>query len=88
VRQKLWVQVLADVLNLPLEVSREEESSGWGAALLGGLAAGVYRDYGEVKARAIGVRGRVEPAQEDIYPQTYRRFKEAYRRLEGLGGQA
>jgi len=87
-RQRLWVQVLADVLNLPLEVSKEEESSGWGAALLGGLAGGVYRGYDEVKVQAIGVRGRVEPVREDIYLQTYRQFKEAYRRLEGLGGQA
>jgi len=49
-RSDVWVQIKADVLGRPLRVLDIQESVALGAALLGGLAAGVYRDLAEAAA--------------------------------------
>jgi xylulokinase len=38
---KLWQQILADVLNMPVTLGATEHASGRGAALLGAVAAGI-----------------------------------------------
>lgn len=43
-RMRLWVQIKADVLDRPLQLLTLDESVALGAALLGGIAGGVYRD--------------------------------------------
>jgi xylulokinase len=50
VRSDVWVQIKADVLGRPLRVLDMQESVALGAALLGGLAAGVYQDLAEAAA--------------------------------------
>jgi len=50
VRSDVWVQIKADVLGRPLCVLDIQESVALGAALLGGLAAGVYHDLAEAAA--------------------------------------
>jgi xylulokinase len=49
-RSGVWVQIKADVLGRPLRVLDIQESVALGAALLGGLAAGVYHDLAEAAA--------------------------------------
>ena len=43
-RSDLWLEILASVLDLPLERTAVEEGAAYGAALLGGVAAGVFAD--------------------------------------------
>ena len=43
-RSRLWLEIVASVLGLPLELTVVEEGSAYGAALLGGVAAGVWPD--------------------------------------------
>jgi sugar (pentulose or hexulose) kinase len=38
---KLWQQIIADVLNMPVTLGATEHASGRGAALLGAVAAGM-----------------------------------------------
>ncbi len=54
-RGGLWLSILASVLGLPLETTAAEEGSAYGAALLGGVAGGVFADVHEAVARCVRV---------------------------------
>jgi xylulokinase len=60
-RSALWVQIKADVLGRPLHVLNVEESVALGAAMLAGLAAGIYHDEAEAVARLRHDEHIVEP---------------------------
>jgi len=83
-RSRLWLEIVASVLRIPLELTTVEEGSAFGAALLGGVAAGVYSDVHEAVARAVRVRETVEPnpAWTETYDEGYVRYRRLYPALE------
>ena len=50
-RSELWLKIVASVLELPVERVAVEEGAAYGAALLGGVAGGVFTDPAEAAAR-------------------------------------
>jgi xylulokinase len=76
----LWVQIKADVLGRPLHVLDLKESSALGAALLAGLAAGLFRHEAEALA---GLRhGMRLFAPDERNAALYERcYREVYLRL-------
>jgi xylulokinase len=85
-RSRLWLEIVASVLGLPLELTAVEEGAAYGAALLGGVAAGVFADVHEAVAACVRVRDRVEPndAWRGAYEAGYARFRSLYPALEPL----
>lgn len=85
-RSGLWLEIVASVLGLPLELTAVEEGAAFGAALLGGLAAGVFADVEEAVASCISVRGRVEPNSDwrETYERGYAHFRTLYPALRPL----
>jgi xylulokinase len=81
-RSALWLRIAASVLQLPLERMESEEGSAYGAALLAGVRAGVFRDAREAVAACVRVRERVEP--EWSYEDAYARFRLLYPSLQQL----
>ena len=79
-RSDLWLRIVASVLDLPLERTAAEEGAAYGAALLGGVAAGVFADVHEAVAATVRVTGTVEPepAWRETYEAGYARFRELY----------
>jgi xylulokinase len=79
-RSDLWTRIVASVLGLPLERTAVEEGAAYGAALLGGVAAGVFADVHEAVAACVHVRETVEPVAEwaDAYGEGYARFRGLY----------
>jgi xylulokinase len=86
VRSRLWLEIVASVLGLPLELTAVEEGAAYGAALLGGVAAGVFSDVHEAVAACVRVRDRIEPNQawREAYEAGYARFRALYPALEPL----
>jgi xylulokinase len=87
-RSELWLRIVASVLGIPLERTAVEEGAAYGAALLGGIAAGTFADAHEAVAACVRVRDTVEPDPEwqRVYDEGYTRFRSLYpalRRLEG-----
>ncbi len=74
------------MLDLPLELTAVEEGSAYGAALLGGVAAGVWADPAEAVAACVRVSERIEPNEEwrAAYDEQYARFRLLYPQLEPL----
>jgi xylulokinase len=85
-RSELWLRIVASVLDLPLERTAAEEGAAYGAALLGGVAAGVFSGPEEAVARCVRVRDRIEPdpAWRDEYAELYARFRRLYPALRPL----
>ncbi|HEY7207242.1 MAG TPA: xylulokinase [Gaiellaceae bacterium] len=85
-RSRLWLRIVASVLGLPLEGTAVEEGAAFGAALLGGVAAGRFTDLGEAVAACVRVRDTVEPepAWADAYEAGYARFRKLYPQLRAL----
>ena len=78
-RNELWLQIVASVLELPQERVAVEEGAAYGAALLGGVAGGVFADPAEAVRACVRPRGRVDPVPEWIEP--YREQRERFRAL-------
>jgi xylulokinase len=78
-RSELWLRIVASVLELPVERLAVEEGAAYGAALLGGVAGGVWADAGEAVSACVRPHGRVDPVPGWIEP--YRERRERFRAL-------
>jgi xylulokinase len=85
-RSALWRRVVASALRLPIELTVSEEGSAFGAALLGGVAAGAFDTCPDAVERCVRVREVVEPdpAWADAYDEAYPRFRALYPALAAL----
>jgi xylulokinase len=86
-RSELWLKIVASVLGIPIERTAVEEGAAYGAALLGGVAGGVFADAREAVEACVRIRDAIEPdpAWQQAYEHGYRRFRSLYpalRRLE------
>jgi xylulokinase len=79
-RGRLWLEIVASILDVPLELTAVEEGSAYGAALLGGVAGGVFPDVRAAVARCVRVRDTVEPnpAWQAVYEEGYERYRRLY----------
>jgi xylulokinase len=64
---------VASVLELELELLAVDAGAAFGAALLGGVAAGVYASPAEAVAAAVRTTSRVEPVESWV--KTYRELQ-------------
>ena len=78
-RSDEWLRIVASVLELPVERLAVEEGAAYGAALLGGVAGGVWADAQEAVSACVRPRGRVEP--EPAWVEAYRGQRERFRAL-------
>jgi xylulokinase len=85
-RSDLWLKIVASVLRLPLERMENEDGSAFGAALLGGVRAGVFASVEEAVAACVRPRETIEPdpAWADVYDSGYERFRALYPALRPL----
>ena len=82
---KVWVQIFADVLQIPVDVVADKELGAQGAAMAAGIAAGIYEDYPDAIARTVVITDTVYPRPE--YKEVYEKKYSAYRKvIEGLAG--
>ena len=78
-RSRLWLEILASVLELPLQRTAADEGASFGAALLGGVAAGVFADVHDAVAACVRPGEVVEPVAGWIEP--YREARERFMAL-------
>jgi len=85
-RSEHWLRIVASVLGLPIRRTATDEGSAYGAALLGGVAAGVFRDVHEAVATCVRLVDAAEPDPEwsAAYEHGYRRFGLLYPALRPL----
>ena len=86
-RSALWNQIQADVYGRPVETLEVGESTGLGAALLGGVGAGVFQSIEEGVDAMVRVSGCIEPdpARHRRYEEMYDAYVKAYEGLAKSG---
>jgi xylulokinase len=78
-RNELWLQIVASVLEMPVERLAVEEGAAYGAALLGGVAGGVFGSPAEAVSACVRPVGGIDPVSGWIEP--YRELRERFRAL-------
>lgn len=78
-KSSLWRQILADVLGAELVTVNTTEGAAYGAALLAGVAAGVWPNVDAACAQTISVGDRISPGARSV--ETYQLVYEHYRNL-------
>lgn len=86
-KSHLWNQIQADVYGRPVQTLKVGESTVLGAALLGGVGAGVFDSVEDGVAAMIQVTGQIEPNLQNhaIYEDMYQAYTKAYEGLAGSG---
>jgi xylulokinase len=87
-RSELWLQIVASVLELALERVAVDEGAAFGAAILGGVAAGVWADVSGGVAATVRPGERIEPVEEwvAVYRERRQRYRALYPALREASG--
>lgn len=85
-RSALWKTIIANSLNLRLDVVACEEGPSYGGAILAAVGCGEYRSVEEASDAIVKVIDTVEPDAELVkrYEERYQRFKQIYPRVKEL----
>jgi xylulokinase len=79
-RSDLWLRIVASVLEIPLQRVAVQEGAAYGAALLAGVAGGVFADPREAVAACVAPGEVIEPdpAWAAVYAEGRERFRALY----------
>ena len=85
-KSPLWKKIIANVLNLKVDVIESEEGPAMGGAMLAAVACGEYTNVEEAAAKIVKVVDTVEPTPELVekYEARYQQFKEIYPACKAL----
>ena len=88
-RSPLWSQIKADVTKRPVYTMQNEEAACLGAAMLAGVAAGIYPDLEKAVSSMVALKDKLVPnaANSVPYDEAYRRYTGLYESLLGLFGK-
>lgn len=85
-KSRVWTQMFADILGLPVETVDVNETGALGCAIAAATAVGAYENI-DAAARAmcpVGARFEPDPAAHTHYERRYRLYKRAIECLDGL----
>lgn len=79
-KSPLWKKIIANVLNLKVDVIESEEGPGYGGAMLAAVACGEYASVEEIAAKLVKVVDTIEPdaCLAAKYEERYQQFKQIY----------
>jgi xylulokinase len=79
-KSPMWRQMQADVYGAEVATLAAEEGPAYGAALLAGVAAGVFADVYEAVDRCVAVTGTTAPNAADVaaYERVYAVYRDTY----------
>ena len=83
-KSPLWRQILADAFGQPVVTINAEEGPAFGAAIIAGVATGVFPSFADAASRLIRVTREVKPvaANTKAYAKPYDMFQRLYASLK------
>jgi xylulokinase len=82
-RSPLWLQLQADIYAVPVKRMMVDEGPAYGAALLAGVAAGVFTDVAAASGSVeVGRVVEPDPQRVRIYEEVYATYRELYPALK------
>ena len=85
-KSPLWKKIIANVMNLKVDVIESEEGPGYGGAILAAVGCGEFASVEEAAEKLVKVVDTVEPEADLVakYEERYQKFKQIYPTLKGL----
>ena len=79
-KSPLWRKMIANIMNLKVDMIESEEGPALGGAMLAAVACGEYKNVEEAAEKLVKVTGTVEPDPELAakYEEKYQQFKQIY----------
>jgi xylulokinase len=85
-KSPLWRQIIADVLCVELVTTNAQEGPAFGAALLAGVASGIYSSVQQACDATVRIVDRTEPQQATtpVYAYMYEQYRALYPALKPI----
>ncbi len=85
-RSKVWRQICADILEMPVRILTTEQGPGYGAAILAMVGTGAYGSVEEAADRIVRTSETIQPDPDrfDAYRKRYETFRKLYPLLKQL----
>lgn len=85
-KSRLWRKIVANVMNMPVDIPQTEQGPGFGAAMLAMVGCGEYASVQEAASAIVRVKETVLPDAKIAadYEARYRHFTKLYPALKGL----
>ena len=85
-KSPLWREILANVLDLKVDIPAVEEGPALGGAMLAAVGCGVYESVEEIAERIVKVKETVEPEPRlvALYDEKYKTYKDIYPALKDI----
>lgn len=82
----LWKKIIANVMNIKVDVLENEQGPGLGGAILAAVACGEYSSLQEAVDKIVKVKETIEPDPQLVskYEMRYQNFKEMYPALKDV----
>ena len=87
-KSALWKRIIANVMNLKVDVLASEEGPGLGGAILAAVGCGEFASVEEAAEKLIHIVDTIEPELDLVakYEERYARFKKLYPALKDVFG--
>jgi L-xylulokinase len=88
-RSDVWLQIFADVFQIPVQIPNGTELGALGAAIAAGVAVGCFADYDQAVREMVHFRRLVEPDSDrtGLYQAKYERYKKVIDTLDPVWTQ-
>ena len=85
-KSPLWQSIMANILNIQLDIPESEQGPGMGGAMLAMVACGRYPSVADACEKLVRTAGTVKPDPEAAarYEARYKQFKRLYPALKGV----
>lgn len=85
-KSSLWKKIVANVMNLKVDVIESEEGPGYGGAILAAVGCKEFASVEEATEKLVKIVDTVEPDAELVakYEERYQKFRQIYPTLKGL----
>lgn len=85
-RSDVWMQIQADILNIPVITTEMEEATAVGAAILACKGIGIFKSVAEAAEEMIRINPPIKPLSEhrEVYDRSYERYRELYAAIANI----
>ena len=82
----VWRKIIANVLNISIDIPQTEEGPGYGGAMLAMVGCGEYESVRKCSDTLVSVSSSIEPEAElaALYEERYQKFKAIYPTVKPL----
>lgn len=85
-KSPLWKKLVANILNVEVDVPMSEEGPGFGAAILAAVGCGEYESVEKAAKSIIKIKEKIKPEADLVvkYEEKYQKFKKIYPALKDV----